>query len=142
MLNPKAKLSTKIFKRDIEKVPTRNGYGEGLVAAGEEDERVVVLCADVTESTRSLYFAKRFPERFIEVGVAEQALATVAAGMANYGKIPFISSFARLFSRKKLGADTNNHSFEQCSRKNRRRSCPAFQLARMEQHIRVWKILP
>lgn len=94
MLNPKAKLSTKLFSKDIEQVPTRNGYGEGLVEAGEKDERVVVLSADLRESTRSSYFAKKFPKRFIEVGVAEQALATVAAGMAVYGKVPFISSFA------------------------------------------------
>jgi len=94
MLNPKAYLSKKIFKRDIEKVATRDGYGEGLVAAGEKDEKVVVLCADLTESTRSNFFKEKFPERFIEVGVAEQALATIASGMANYGKIPFISSYA------------------------------------------------
>lgn len=94
MLNKAVKLSTKLFKRDVEKVPTRNGYGEGLVAAGEKDDRVVVLCADLTDSTRSSYFKERFPERFIEIGVAEQLLATVAAGMAAYGKIPFISSYA------------------------------------------------
>jgi len=75
-------------------VPTRQGYGEGLVIAGEENSQVVVLCADLTESTRSILFKEKFPERFIEVGVAEQALVTVAAGMANYGKIPFISSYA------------------------------------------------
>lgn len=94
MVNPKAKLSNKLFDKDIEQVPTRNGYGEGLVAAGEKDENLVVLCADLTESTRSSYFKERFPDRFIEIGVAEQLLATVAAGMANYGKIPFISSYA------------------------------------------------
>ena len=90
MLNKKIKLSPKIFKRDVEMVPTRNGWGEGLVVAGEKDERVVVLCADLTDSTRSSYFKNKFPDRFIEVGVAEQALATVASGMANYGKIPFM----------------------------------------------------
>ncbi len=94
MVNPKLKLSDKIFKRDIEKVATRDGYGEGLVIAGEVDENVVVLCADLADSTRSSYFKEKFPERFIEVGVAEQVLATVAAGMALYGKIPFISSYA------------------------------------------------
>jgi transketolase len=94
MLNKDAKLSTKLFKKDIEKIPTRDGSGEGLVIAGEKDERVVVLSADVGESTRAYYFKEKFPDRFIEVGVAEQALATVAAGMANYGKIPFISSYA------------------------------------------------
>src|SRR4030067_3178078 len=94
MLNPKAKLSEKIFTIDIKMIPTRQGYGEGLVVAGEENERVVVLCADLTESTRSILFKEKFPKRFIEVGVAEQALATLASGMANYGKIPFISSYA------------------------------------------------
>ena len=94
MINPKAKLAKDIFKRSIEQVPTRNGYGEGLVVAGEKDENVMVLCADLTESTRSQLFKEKFPERFVEVGVAEQLLATLASGMANYGKIPFISSYA------------------------------------------------
>ena len=94
MINKKLKLSDKLFKRDIDKIPTRNGYGEGLVEAGENDKSVVVLCADLADSTRSSYFKKKFPKRFVEVGVAEQALATVASGMAAYGKIPFISSYA------------------------------------------------
>ncbi|OGM97292.1 MAG: transketolase [Candidatus Yanofskybacteria bacterium RIFCSPHIGHO2_01_FULL_41_21] len=75
-------------------VPIRDGYGKGLVSAGEKDERVVVLCADLTESTRAEAFKNKFPERFIQIGVAEQNLATVASGLANYGKIPFISSYA------------------------------------------------
>lgn len=94
MINKKAKLSKKIFGKDIDMVATRQGYGEGLVVAGEKDERVVVICADLTESTRSILFKEKFPERFIEVGVAEQAMATIAVGMAVYGKVPFISSFA------------------------------------------------
>ena len=77
-----------------EKAPTRDGYGKGLVALGEKDDRVVVLCADLAESTRSHWFKEKFPERYIELGVAEQNMATVAAGLANYGKIPFISSYA------------------------------------------------
>lgn len=94
MLNPNVHLHPKIFSKSIDMIPTRQGYGEGLVEAGEKDDRVVVLCADLTESTRSILFQEKFPDRFIEVGVAEQLLATVAAGMANYGKIPFISSYA------------------------------------------------
>ena len=95
MINPKAKLAPDFLdKLKIQMVATRDGYGKGLVEAGEKDERVVVLCADLTESTRSLWFAEKFPERFVELGVAEQNMATVAAGMANYGKIPFISSYA------------------------------------------------
>lgn len=79
---------------EYELVPTRDGYGKGLVRAGEHDARVVVLCADLTESTRSHWFAEKFPGRFIEIGVAEQNLALVASGMAAAGKIPFISSYA------------------------------------------------
>ncbi len=81
-------------KKNLVMAPTRDGYGKGLVKAGEQDERVVVLCADLAESTRSHWFKEKFPKRFIELGVAEQNMATVAAGMANYGKIPFISSYA------------------------------------------------
>ena len=79
---------------NIQMVPTRDGFGKGLVEAGEKDQRVVALCADLSESTRFHWFAQKFPERFIQMGVAEQNLATVASGMANYGKIPFIGSYA------------------------------------------------
>ena len=95
MFNPEAKLVSELFNESkLNMAATRDGYGKGLVEAGEKDERVVVLCADLTESTRSLWFQEKFPERFIEMGVAEQNMATVAAGLANYGKIPFISSYA------------------------------------------------
>jgi transketolase len=89
MNNPiKIDLSGKIQK------PTRDGYGEGLVLAGKADPNVVVLCADLTESTRSLAFKKEFPDRFIQMGVSEQSLAAIAAGLAMGGKVPFISSYA------------------------------------------------
>ena len=94
MLNPNAKLDPKIFESNLEKKPTRDGYGDGLVIAGAEDQNVVVLCADLTESTRSYKFAEKFPERFFEIGVAEQNMATIAAGLGISGKIPFISSYA------------------------------------------------
>ena len=77
-----------------EKAATREGFGKGSVEAGHLDERVVVLTADLGESTQSDKFEKVFPERYVQVGVAEQNLATVAAGMANYGKIPFFTSYA------------------------------------------------
>lgn len=81
-------------KAKLEQLPIRDGYGHGLVEAGEKDERIVVLCADLTESTKSHWFKEKFPERFIQVGVAEQNMAVVASGMANYGKIPFMASYA------------------------------------------------
>ena len=94
MLNPDAKLNPKLFDADAEQKPTRDGYGTGLVEAGEANVNVVALCADLTESTRVDAFAKKFPERFFELGVAEQNMATVAAGLGVSGKIPFISSYA------------------------------------------------
>jgi len=94
MHNPDAHLSAKLFADDIEKVATRDGFGTGTVEVGKDDSRVVVLCADVKESTRAEAFEKEFPERFVEMGVAEQNMATVASGMAAAGKIPFIASYA------------------------------------------------
>jgi transketolase len=95
MINEKAKLVDNLFDTDnIQMVPTRDGFGKGLVEAGEKDQRVVALCADLSESTRTHWFQQKFPDRYIEMGVAEQNLATVASGMANYGKIPFITSYA------------------------------------------------
>lgn len=95
MINNKAYLVDNLLDRSkLEMAPTRQGYGKGVVQAGEKDERVVVLCADLMESTMSHWFQEKFPDRYIEVGVAEQNMATVASGMANYGKIPFISSYA------------------------------------------------
>lgn len=93
-LNPKAKLNKKLFSKHIEMTPTRNGYGEGLVTLGESNEKVVVLCCDLTESTRSNLFAEKFPDRFVEVGVAEQNMAGLGAGMALSGYIPWLSSYA------------------------------------------------
>ncbi|MBX4209524.1 transketolase family protein [Candidatus Parcubacteria bacterium] len=94
MVSPQQKLNPKVFDADVEQVPIRKGFGEGLVAAGEADPRVVGLCADLTESTQMHLFKAKFPERFVEIGVAEQNLATVASGMAAMGKIPFLSSYA------------------------------------------------
>lgn len=75
-------------------LPSRNGYGEGLLEAGKRDERVVALAADLTESTRTLPFAEAFPDRFIQMGITEQNMASVASGMSAMGKIPFIASYA------------------------------------------------
>jgi transketolase len=94
MLNPKLKLNPKIFNDDVEQVPNRKGFGQGLLMAGEMDVNVVGLCADLVESTQMNLFSEKFPERYIEVGVAEQNLVTVASGMAAMGKIPFCASYA------------------------------------------------
>lgn len=94
MLNPKLKLNNKMFDSDIEQVATRRGFGEGLLIAGDINKNVVGLCADLNESTQMHLFAKKYPTRFVQVGVAEQNLVTVASGMARMGKIPFVSSYA------------------------------------------------
>jgi len=94
MLNPLLKLNEKMFDEKVEQIPIRQGFGEGLLRAGEKNLQVVGLCADLTESTKMNLFADKFQNRFIQIGVAEQNLASVASGMAAMGKIPFISSYA------------------------------------------------
>lgn len=87
-------LNPKLFDKDIEQAPIRQGFGEGLVLAGRADERVVALCCDLTESTKMDAFAKEFPKRFFEMGITEQSSIAVASGMSAMGKIPFVSSYA------------------------------------------------
>ena len=83
-----------VFNDDVSLEPIRAGFGRGLKIAGEADQTVVALCADLTESTQMHLFREAFPERFVEIGIGEQNLVTVASGMARAGKIPFTSSYA------------------------------------------------
>lgn len=94
MLNSKLFLNPKVFDEDVEVAPTRAGFGTGLLELGEKNKNVVVLSADLTESTHASKFAEKYPERFVELGVAEQNMAGVAAGMGVSGKVPFIASYA------------------------------------------------
>ncbi len=94
MLNPDLHLNQQLFDPKVDKVPTRNGYGDGVVELSETNEDIVVLTGDLAESTRALGFANKHPDRFIECGVAEQNMMGVAAGLALAGKIPFVSSYA------------------------------------------------
>jgi transketolase len=87
-------LNPSLFDNDVKQEPIRAGFGRGLKAAGEVNNKVVALCADLTESTQVSLFREAFPDRFIEVGIAEQNMAAVASGMARAGKIPFASSYA------------------------------------------------
>lgn len=79
---------------DMQQEPIRKGFGRGLIEAGKRDENVVALCADLTGSTQIDGFAKAFPDRYVQVGIAEQNLVTVGSGMAAQGKVPFVSSYA------------------------------------------------
>jgi len=87
---------TKILdlSKELVSEPIRKGFGRGLLEAGKLDTNVVAACADLTESTQISLFKDAFPDRFIEIGVAEQNLVTVGSGMAAMGKIPFVSSYA------------------------------------------------
>jgi len=80
--------------KKCESIPSRDGYGRGVVELGKENKNVVVLTADLCNSTRSNFFKEEFPERFFEIGISEQDMACVAAGMALSGKIPFISTYS------------------------------------------------
>lgn len=92
MLHPT--LNPHLLSPSVEKVPTRNGYGDALMELGATNPEVMVLTGDLAESTRVLPFWKTYPERFIECGIAEQNMMGVAAGLALAGKIPFVSSYA------------------------------------------------
>ena len=94
MLNKNLKLNEKMFDQDVEQIPIRQGFGEGLLEEGKHNKDIVALCADLTESTKINLFAETFPDRFVEIGIAEQNLASVASGMAAIGKLPVISSYA------------------------------------------------
>jgi transketolase len=95
MILSEAKLAENVLDlAKVEQKPTRMGFGEGLVLAGDENPNVVALCADLTESTQMHLFRNKYPKRFVEIGIGEQNLAAVAAGMAAMGKVPFISSYA------------------------------------------------
>jgi transketolase len=94
MINPEQKLNPKIYDNDVEQAPIREGFGQGLVIAGDHNKNIVGLCADLTDSTKMNLFKEKYPDRFIQVGIAEQSLASVASGMAAMGKIPFITSYA------------------------------------------------
>src|SRR5689334_21553783 len=83
-----------VMAKNLVMEPNRKGFGKGLLRAGQIDENVVAACADLTESTQISVFAEEFPERFIEIGVAEQNLVTVGSGLAAMGKVPFVSSYA------------------------------------------------
>lgn len=87
-------LNPDLYSDEVKKEPIRAGFGRGLKAAGETNEAIVALCADLTDSTQISVFKEAFPERYIEMGIAEQNLVTVASGLARAGKIPFTSSYA------------------------------------------------
>lgn len=92
MLHPS--LNPHVLSPQVEKIPTRNGYGDGLLELAEKNPDVMVLTGDLAESTRVLAFWRKYPERFLECGIAEQNMMGVAAGLALAGKIPFVSSYA------------------------------------------------
>lgn len=95
MIHSDAHLAEHVFNSEtLSAAATRDGFGHGVVALGERDERIMVVCADLADSTRAGWFKEAFPTRYVEVGVAEQNMVTMAAGLAVYGKIPFIASYA------------------------------------------------
>ncbi len=94
MLNKDLKLNEKMFDEKPEMDATRTGFGKGLVELGDQDPNVVALCADLTESTKVEEFAKKYPDRYFEIGVAEQNMAAIAAGLGVTGKIAFIASYS------------------------------------------------
>jgi transketolase len=83
-----------IGAKDIKQESNRKGFGRGLLTVSKQNDQVVALCADLTESTQMQAFAEEFPERYVQIGIGEQNLVTVGSGMSAMGKIPFVSSYA------------------------------------------------
>lgn len=94
MLKENQKLNPQVFHKNVKQLSIRQGYGEGLLEAGEKNDKIVALSADLTGSTKTSIFSDEYPERFVQMGIGEQSMASVASGMAAMGKIPFITSYA------------------------------------------------
>ena len=90
------------MKQEIKTEAIRNAYGEALVNLGSSNTDIVVLDADVSSSTKSINFAKAFPDRFFNFGIAEANMVSAAAGMAAMGKIPFVNTFSFLICERSL----------------------------------------
>lgn len=147
MINPDAKLVPDLFTAKLEKKSTRDGFGKGTIEAGKENPNIVVLSADLGDSTRAAWFQKEFPERFIEVGVAEQNLATVAAGMAAVGKIPFIASYAafspgRNYEQIRTTAALNDMPVKVCGMHAGIQTGPDGATHQMLEDIALMRVLP
>lgn len=112
MINTEMKLAEDLFSKDIKMTPTRDGYGEALIELGETNPNVVVMCGDLTESTRTEGFKNKFPDRFYEMGISEQNMVGVACGLSMVGKIPFVATYAafvpgRAFDQIRISAGYN-----------------------------------
>ncbi len=94
MLNPELHLNQNVFDAQSERHTMREGFGQGLLDAGIKNQNIVALAADLRDSVSMNKFADQFPDRFFEMGVAEQGMVTVASGLAATGKIPFTGSYA------------------------------------------------
>lgn len=94
MLNPKLKLNQSLFSKDVELKSSRDGFGEGIVEVSQVNKNVVVLAADLAKSVKLDEFTKKFPQRFIQTGIAEQNMCSIAFGLSANGKIPFVVSHA------------------------------------------------
>ena len=94
MLNSRLKLNQDVFLEDVEKKSPRDGFGETLVEVAQKDSSIVALAADLSESVKLKNFFEKYPERFIQTGIAEQNMCSIASGLATEGKIPFVVSHA------------------------------------------------
>lgn len=113
MITENMKLAEDLYSETIKQSPTRVGYGEGLVELGRENPNVVVMCGDLTDSTKTAAFKKEFPQRFYEMGVAEQNMVAAACGLSLVGKVPFVATYAafvpgRAFDQIRISAGYNN----------------------------------
>ena len=94
---------------------TRSGFAEGLLEAGKENKNVVALCADLTPSVRMDLFAKEFPDRFFQTGIAESNMVSIASGMALSGKVAFVGSFAAFSTGRTYDQIRQSVAYSDCN---------------------------
>ncbi|MBR1627096.1 MAG: transketolase family protein [Bacteroidales bacterium] len=99
----------------LDQKDTRSGFAEGLLEAGRENENVVALCADLTPSVRMDLFAKEFPNRFFQTGIAESNMVSIASGLALSGKIPFVGSFAAFSTGRTYDQIRQSVAYSDCN---------------------------
>ncbi len=147
MLNPKLKLNSDIFSKDAKTKSPRDGFGKGILEAAEKNEKIITLSADLSNSIKLGDFVKKFPKRFIQVGIAEQNMCSIANGLAMEGKIPFVVSHAvflayRSWDQIRLSVCMTNSNVKICGSHEGFSNGPDGASAEPLEDISIMRVLP
>ncbi len=147
MLNPKLKLNQNLFRDEDQRKSSREGFGEGILEAGSKNENIVALSADLSDSVKLGNFAKKFPKRFIQTGIAEQNMCSISCGLSMEGKIPFVVSHAvflayRSYDQIRLSICMNSSNVKICGSHEGFSNGPDGASAEPLEDIAIMRVLP